>query len=397
MKNTYLHKMFYSWRYYGFGKERYYGCIGNLFVHNLIRLRQVNVVISIIIGSFSLFPLLVRKNFVMAGVYLAVALIALFIFVYSHYMMQKAQKKNDRFIYWLMVLFYANIMFFGIYLSVWSSPDKLASIFLCFLICALLIFINPPFLNLGLTLSAMAAFIVSVVMVKTPDNIFLDIINVLIAGAISLYFNWHIPRLRLGLELSANMLEDERNIFFDQSTIDDLTKLKNRRDFMQTFQRYLSNYRTSDDWLCIAICDVDFFKNYNDYYGHPMGDDCLRSIGGVLNDLTESMGVYTARVGGEEFAMLWFENDVSSIEAVVFHISGKISALNIPHEKSKVCTHITLSIGIYMERCGSSTNVHALYDLADKALYTAKESGRNCAIVSGRDIKEYKIIPVLGK
>jgi diguanylate cyclase (GGDEF)-like protein len=195
------------------------------------------------------------------------------------------------------------------------------------------------------------------------------------------------------MEISADILEDERNSYFDQSTIDALTKMKNRRDFMQTFQRYLSNYRTSDDWLCVAICDVDFFKNYNDHYGHPMGDDCLRSVGGVLNELMESQSVYAARVGGEEFALLWFENDLTHIDTIIHHITDKISDLNIPHEKSKVCTHVTLSIGIYVEPCGSSTDAEALYDLADRALYTAKEGGRNCAVVNGANIKEYKIQP----
>jgi diguanylate cyclase (GGDEF)-like protein len=369
--------------------------MGNLFVHNLLRLRQVNAVISIAVGSFSLYSLLISKNIFSAAVYLAFALIALFIAVYSNYKMQVAQKSN-RFIYVLIVLFYTNIMLFGIYLSVWSSPDRLGSLFLCLLICALLMFINPLFFNFSLTLGAMAVFVLSTIIVKSPENAFLDIVNVLIAGAISMYLNWHISKLRLGMEISANMLEDERNNYLDQSTIDELTKMKNRRDFMQTFQRYLSSYRTSDTWLCIAICDVDFFKNYNDYYGHSMGDDCLRSIGGVLNDLMESMGVYAARVGGEEFALLWFENEITHIDTVVSHFTDKIRSLNIVHEKSRVNAHITLSMGVYVEPCGSSTDPMTLYDLADKALYAAKGSGRNCTIVKGSDINEYKITPVLG-
>jgi diguanylate cyclase (GGDEF)-like protein len=364
----------------------------NLFVHNLMRLRQVNVIIAIVVGVFSLYPL-IRLDLVTTGIYLAVALVALLLSLYSNYKMQVAQQ-NNRFIYVLMALFYVNIMFFGIYLNVWSNPDKLASIFLCLLMCALVMFINPPFFNLGLTLGVMTVFIVSTAIIKTPDNAFLDIVNVMVAGVISLYLSWHISKLRLGMEISADILEDERNSYFDQSTIDALTKMKNRRDFMQTFQRYLSNYRTSDDWLCVAICDVDFFKNYNDHYGHPMGDDCLRSIGGVLNDLMESQSVYAARVGGEEFALLWFENDVTHIDTVITFITDKVSDLNIPHEKSKVCTHVTLSIGIYVERCGSSTDAEALYDLADRALYIAKEGGRNCAVVNGGNIKEYKITPV---
>jgi diguanylate cyclase (GGDEF)-like protein len=384
-----IHKVFSPWQYYSFGQERYDEYMGNLFVSNLLRLRQVNVIIAIVVGSFSLYPL-ITMQFFMAGVYLAVALAALLLAAYANYKMQVVQASN-RFIYALVTLFYANIMLFGIYLSVWSSPDKLAAIFLCFLICALLMFIISPFFNLCLTVGAMAVFIVSTIMVKEPTIAFMDIVHVSIAGAISLYFNWYISKLRLGLEISADILEDERDTYFDESTIDVLTKLKNRRDFMETFQRYLSNYRTSDIWLCVAICDVDFFKNYNDHYGHPMGDECLRSVGKVLNELMESVDVYAARVGGEEFALLWFETDPSHIDTIINHITGKINELNIPHEKSKVCSHITLSIGVYVERCGSPSDAQTLYDLADKSLYAAKEGGRNCAVVNGADITEYKI------
>ena len=387
-------KLFYSWRYYKLGKDQYRECMSKVFINNLYNLRQANTVIVIFAGFFSLFPILVERDFFKGGVYLVTAVIALLITIYTNYIMQK-EYINNHVIYTLITLYYVNIITFSIYLSVWSTPDKLASIFLCFLVCALLMFINPPLFNFCLTLGAMIIFVVSVVIVKSPENLFLDLINMFIAGALSLYFNWQIPKLRLELELSASMLEEERNKYFDQSTIDELTRLKNRRDFMQTFKRYLVNYRTTDDWLCIAICDIDFFKNFNDHYGHPKGDECLRGVGGVLDSLMESLGVYAARVGGEEFALLWFEHDTSHVDNVISHLTGLLNGLKIPHEKSKVAPYVTLSIGVYVERCGASSDIKVLYDLADKALYTAKSSGRNCAIVSGNDIKEYKITPAL--
>ena len=177
------------------------------------------------------------------------------------------------------------------------------------------------------------------------------------------------------------MLTEERNIYLEQSTIDELTQLKNRRDFSQTFQRRLEHYRSSDDWLCIAIMDIDFFKDYNDHYGHPQGDECLRSIGRVLNSLRESLSIYAARVGGEEFALIWYESNPLNIHNTVAQIQHKINALNIPHEKSKVASHVTISVGIHTVRCGTVKETHILYDLADKALYTAKRNGRNCMII----------------
>jgi diguanylate cyclase (GGDEF)-like protein len=131
--------------------------------------------------------------------------------------------------------------------------------------------------------------------------------------------------------------------------------------------------------------DIDFFKNYNDHYGHPKGDECLRSIGRVLNSLNDSMGVYAARVGGEEFAMIWYEKDAMLIDGTVSQIQQLINELNIPHEKSKVSSHITVSIGIHTIRCGTSNDVNSLYDNADRALYEAKRNGRNRAIIFERD------------
>jgi diguanylate cyclase (GGDEF)-like protein len=385
-------KFLYSWRFYTFGREKYQECINDLFSNNLLGLRQANTIFAVFVGIFSLFPIIYQRNFITAGIYLLSALVAMILAMYSNYKMQ-ISSENNKFIYILIVIFYANVMLFGTYLSVWSNTGELASIFLCFLIVALLMFVNPPIFNLILTLCAMAVFIVSAILMKKPQHWTFDIINCVIAGIMGLYFNWHNTKLRLGLELSANMLEEEKNKYFDQSTIDELTKCKNRRDFQATFQRYQSNYRTFDEWLCIALSDIDFFKFYNDHYGHPMGDECLRSVGRVLNSLMESHGVYAARVGGEEFAMLWFEKDAAHASEVVSHISNSINKLKIPHEKSKVMPHVTLSIGVYIEKCGSPTDTSVLYDLADKALYTAKSSGRNCAIISGSEIKEYKITP----
>jgi diguanylate cyclase (GGDEF)-like protein len=142
------------------------------------------------------------------------------------------------------------------------------------------------------------------------------------------------------------------------------------------------NYRQADNFLYIAIMDIDYFKNYNDYYGHPKGDECLRTIGKTLKDLQSSMGIYAARVGGEEFAMLWFAEDSTNAESVTVLVSRKMRELNIPHEKSTAAPYVTVSIGVHIVKCGSSNDTHALYDLADKALYAAKNKGRNCAVIS---------------
>ncbi|MCL2213723.1 MAG: GGDEF domain-containing protein [Treponema sp.] len=362
-----------------------------VFNNNLLSLRQGNTLLAVFAVVFAFFPMLVEQDIIKGFIYLGVACIAMVMSFIANYTMQQINV-NNRIIYLLIILFYVNLMFFGIYLSVLSNPDETATIFSCFIICSLLLYVFPPQFNLILTFCSLTAFFITTVIIKDFRIWVYDIVNSLVAAILGIYFSWHFTKLRLGLEISANKLEEERNKYVDQSITDELTQLRNRRDFMATFNRFLSNYRASDDWLCVAIADIDYFKMYNDHYGHPKGDDCLRAIGAALNSLN-SLGVYAARVGGEEFALLWFEKDPANVDNVIFRWNETIRDLNILHEKSKVSKHVTTSIGVYIVRCGTHHDTQVLYDYADKALYTAKGSGRNCTIILGDDIKQYKITP----
>jgi diguanylate cyclase (GGDEF)-like protein len=366
--------------------------MNNVFNNNLLNLRHGNAIVAIFAVCFAFFPIVFEnRDILKAGIFIGVAIIAVLISLIANYLMQLINVKK-RAIYILITLFYANIIFLGTYIGVIANPGSRSSLYGCFIICALLLFINPPQFNLGLTFGGMLVFVSLAVLIKKREIWIYDIVNTFIAGSLSIYFSWHITKLRMGMELSTTKLEDERNQYVDQSITDELTQLKNRRDFNQTFQRFLSNYRTSDEWLCIALADIDFFKFYNDHYGHPGGDECLRKIGGALNSLN-ALGVYAARVGGEEFALLWFEKDPTHVDHVINQWTDTIRNLKIEHEKSKVNEYVTMSIGIYVVRCGSHHDTQTLYDLADKALYTAKSSGRNCAIVVGDEIRQYKITP----
>jgi len=384
-------KFLYSWRFYSFGREQYQECMNFVCNNNLLSLRQGNILLAIFAAVFAFYPMLVEHDIIKFFIYLGVACIAMVMSFIANYTMQQINV-SSRLIYFLIILFYINTMFFGIYLSVLVKPDQPATIFTVFIICALLFFTNPPQFNLTLTVCALILFNVTCILIKEFHIWFFDMINSFIAAILGMYFNWHFTKLRFGLEISTTELEDERNRYVDQSITDELTRLKNRRDFFATFNRFLSNYRASDDWLCVAIADIDFFKLYNDHYGHPKGDDCLREIGVALNSLN-ALGVYAARVGGEEFALLWFENDPANAGNIISRWIESIRNLNILHEKSKVSKYITMSIGVYIVRCGTHHDTQVLYDLADKALYTAKGSGRNCTIIAGDDIKQYKITP----
>jgi diguanylate cyclase (GGDEF)-like protein len=374
-----------NWLFYGLGREEYRKAIDKIFSKNISGLRRTNGVASILLIGFVIVPLFIDKNLTKACYYIGMGVIAAlqYFFIRWKFRRSRREKKiNKKLIYTLLFLSYANVISFGIYLGVWANSGKTAGAFLGILICALFLFNIPAVFHLCLTAGSTIIFIVMVFMVKTPAEWSIDIPNALFAGIIGLFFGWHIIMNRLFMASITARIENERNNYYDQSTVDELTQLKNRRDFMNTFQRILASHRSSDNFLCIAILDIDFFKHYNDHYGHLKGDECLSSIGKALKELQKSMNIYAARIGGEEFALLWFEKKAENVQAAASRISMAVRSLNIPHAKSEVAPYVTISIGIYVARCGDSYNINTLYNLADKALYSAKNSGRNHAVIT---------------
>ena len=237
-----------------------------------------------------------------------------------------------------------------------------------------------------------AGYIVIVLWVKSPSEYLIDAPNVLFAGIIDIVIVWNIIINRLTLASMVNLMETERNNFYKQSTVDELTQLKNRRDFSDTFQRYLSCHRQADNFLCIAVLDIDFFRNFNDHYGNAQGDECLRKIGAALKELYNSVNVYAARIGGEEFALLWFEEQAADAKYTASLINETVRDLNIPHEKSSAAPYVTVSVGLYVLRCGSPETINHLYDKADKALYAAKKNGRNMAVIHYSDDQNFLLL-----
>jgi diguanylate cyclase (GGDEF)-like protein len=359
--------------------------MGTIFVNNISGLRKANLIVAVLTFIFAIFPIITENDLIKTEIYLISSAIAFLMYVFVAYKQRRLKlntQVSNKLIYILIFLYFVNVMMFGLYLAVWANPQKIAGSSIGILICVLFLLNISPVLYLCLMLSAVITFIATVIRFKYPSVWNYDIQNALFAGIVSLIFGWQIIMNRITMASTARKLENERNNYYDQSTIDELTQLKNRRDFMQTFHRYNSNYRQSDNFLCIAIMDIDFFKNYNDHYGHPMGDECLRKIGKVLNDLQDNSEIYAAIVGGEEFALVWFEKETANANNVTSHINQMIRDLKIPHEKSVAAPYVTVSIGLHIAECGTTEDTQILYDMADKALYTAKRSGRDRTVVS---------------
>jgi len=373
-----MRALYNNWRYYGLGRDEYNKCMESAFINNISALRWANLVFFLLAALFSIFPVVTNKDFYKAGFYIGSAVFALLLFFIAGYQNRQhdnEKKISSRFIYLQILLYYLNVMFFGFFLAVWAEPEKIAGSFIGILICVLFLLNIPPIFYLSLIITTLVIYIIAIINVKIPSVWNFDIQNALFACAMSLIFGWQIIMNRITMLSKTRKLKDE-------NTIDELTQLRNRRDFMNTFQRFITYYRQTDNYLCIALVDVDCFKNYNDHYGHPQGDECLRIIGKTLNNLQKLDGIYAARVGGEEFALLWRNENSTEANNTGMRINKIIKDLNIPHEKSIVTPFITVSIGIHVTQYGVPHDIKDLYNMADKALYAAKNNGRNCTVVS---------------
>ena len=156
---------------------------------------------------------------------------------------------------------------------------------------------------------------------------------------------------------------------------DPLTGLANRRYFSNYFDSVFSREAESREPFAIILLDVDFFKKYNDHYGHQMGDECLIRLAECFENSVRRSQDLVARYGGEEFIILLPKADRAEAIAVAERIKSQVAAIAIPHEGSDVGQWVTVSQGIALWR--ADVGREQLVEMADKALYQAKANGRN--------------------
>jgi diguanylate cyclase (GGDEF)-like protein len=165
------------------------------------------------------------------------------------------------------------------------------------------------------------------------------------------------------------------------ATTDPLTGVANRRAFEAALDEEWRRALRNRSPLSLLMIDVDFFKRFNDAYGHPEGDGCLRAVARTLADAVHRSGEQVARYGGEEFAILLPQSDGAAAVRVAQRVCDGVAALGIPHAQSSVAPHVTISVGIasfpdISQGSAGQPAMNDLIDAADRALYAAKTAGR---------------------
>jgi len=171
---------------------------------------------------------------------------------------------------------------------------------------------------------------------------------------------------------------DRLNRALDKMSREDpLTGLANRRAFDDVLNREWERARREQQSIALLYMDVDFFKLYNDTYGHNIGDVCLRRVGQTLKQALRRPTDLAARYGGEEFVVLLPNTNADGAIDVAQRIIKHIDALALPHSRSKAASHVTLSIGITFTIPQKQQTLTEFLAKADAALYKAKEHGRH--------------------
>jgi diguanylate cyclase (GGDEF)-like protein len=163
--------------------------------------------------------------------------------------------------------------------------------------------------------------------------------------------------------------------------LDGLTQVANRRRLDRYLEKEWPHLAKEKGYLSAILCDIDYFKSYNDTYGHIQGDDCLKRVAKTIESVVRRPSDLVARYGGEEFIVLLSHTDLQGVLHVAEHIRHAIQALKIHHSSSEVAPYITISMGVHTVVPHLNQDTSFLLRPADKALYAAKKQGRNRVVV----------------
>ncbi|MEG4320608.1 MULTISPECIES: diguanylate cyclase [unclassified Microcoleus] len=186
-----------------------------------------------------------------------------------------------------------------------------------------------------------------------------------------------LTALNRQLQQQKRQLETVNRALQYLATYDSLTEVRNRRffnDYLDTEWRRLAREEAP---LSLIMCDIDYFKLYNDTYGHQAGDECLRQVAQVLQCSVKRSADLVARYGGEEFAVVLPNTDIEGAACVAETIAQQVRGLQILHAKSAVSEYVTLSLGVACCIPAPMSQPGTLIAIADESLYRAKEAGRD--------------------
>ncbi len=257
------------------------------------------------------------------------------------------------------------------YTSVFIAPESIGISFIVVLFMVSTLYLDYGWRIHLYMLVTTVSFVIGISFFKSPATYSAEAIN----SFVVLILLFVIGTIVRAARLEALVVTHTLRVY---AYYDPLMGIYNRRKLFEDFSIFESS-KTQKKITALGILDIDYFKTFNDTYGHQKGDQCLQDIGNCFLELEQKYGASFYRYGGEEFAVAFTDCEKDSVYECITETMKMVHALAIPHNKS-IHEVVTLSIGISYITEGIQTKFESVLSIADKALYQAKEAGRNNAV-----------------
>lgn len=382
-------KIIQNWRYLGYDRDtvqRYRAETDRANLRTLKRMCLLSLALLALLflayGSILLYTARIVIMSVM-GVFLAI------LYFYISGLLRSVSTGQIRGAKSLVYLVSAIIYLCGILSGTLLSGGELGVMGVWVFLLVQISFDIPPVQNALTVIPFAVLFLIVGKQFKSLERWHLDLIYTHVSVFVGLFISHHQAKLALDNLIAQTNLQKANFALYHTATTDDLTGLMNRRMLFDRYDAILKDCVMKRCSMACVVLDIDDYKQFNDSYGHPEGDALLRRIGSVLRTYGEEQSIVIGRIGGEEFLAVWPEEDMSRCERVAEELRCAIARMAIPHAGAADHKQVTMSVGLCLL---PSTLARGAYYYADKALYRAKEAGKNCSCRYDAQSGSYRLL-----
>ncbi|MDO5516866.1 MAG: GGDEF domain-containing protein [Clostridium sp.] len=370
---------FIKYMYLGYSKNEFEKYNKEIDLSNLKTLKDICRIYCLMSIIVSIFYYYFDYSYKKISICLFYGIAAGVIFEISKYMYKNIHSINTIMANMLIVFTTFLCYTYGIYLGVFISSNSYSVTIIWMFMLMQTVFNIGPIYNLMSILPSVIIFICCSAIIKDTIFVAYDILHTLIVVTIGFYMSYNKSKLKVDYIIASSELKKRNDKLYNDNIIDYLTGLHNRKFIFERLYEVQDECIMNDESISCIVIDVDNFKLYNDFYGHPAGDDLLNKIGQVFRNIQEDYDIKIGRIGGEEFLALWKGESLEYSKIIANILKDEVMKLNIKHEKSDVRDIVTISQGMYVGSCEKTKKyIDYIYNMADAALYEAKKRGKNC-------------------
>lgn len=369
-----MKKGFNYWKNLGLPKETVDAFSERVARHNL----KMLCIESLTLGFLSILGAGVisfaNYDYVKLIVLLVSGFVSLILFLVSRELQRNGSSHLHLTVYILIAIFAMNFYSEVIFLGVFNN-ESYAALIIGTILITQTSFAVLPIYNVAILLLGIGGFLWSDIVHKPVEYYYEDIMNVMVAAIMGLIISFRISKDKYEHEEAIELIERSNSSLYQSSLTDPLTGLLNRRNSIERLEVLAAQSSVSGKKIACLMMDIDFFKTFNDTYGHLEGDNLLKNLGKLLLDVQKNHSVYMSRIGGEEFMCFFTPKSDTEVADIANAILEGVRKL--PHPDSDKGKNMTISIGIYENIAEKDDTGSRIYNKADRAVYEAKKNGRN--------------------